>query len=97
MVDQTSYPFFYNPMWGHFGDGEGPVPGTYHYSRSEHVCRFWHMFDQVLIRPALLDSFDSTELTIITGDGTMSFLRDDGTPNRGAASDHLPVLFRLRI
>ena len=84
-------------MWGHFGDADGPAPGTYHYRRSEHVCRFWHMFDQVLIRPALLDCFDSTELTIITEDGTMSFLRDDGTPNRQVASDHLPVLFRLRI
>ncbi|NKB18146.1 MAG: hypothetical protein HC770_08835 [Pseudanabaena sp. CRU_2_10] len=91
------YPFFYNPMWKHLGDRANSPPGTYHYRKSDHVCYFWNIFDQVLVRPALLDLWDEESLQILTGDGQQSFLTPSGFPNAKSFSDHLPLLFRLNL
>jgi hypothetical protein len=96
-VQERSYPFFYNPMWGHFGDASKGPPGTYYYQRAEHKVFFWNMFDQVLIRPDLLDRFDNDHLSILTSDGAVSFLSSAGKPDGSVASDHLPILFRLNL
>ena len=91
------YPFFYNPMWGHFGDAmEGPS-GTFYDGRSEHVTYFWNMFDQVLIRPELLRMFRNEALRILSVSGERSLLTAKGLPDASAASDHLPLLFRLDL
>ena len=91
------YPFFYNPMWGHFGDAlEGPS-GTFYDGRSEHVTYFWNMFDQVLIRSELLSMFRNDELKILSGGADTSLLTAKGLPNTSVASDHLPILFRLNL
>lgn len=91
------YPFFYNPMWGHFGDAiEGPS-GTFYDGRSEHVSYFWNMFDQVLIRPELLSMFRNEDLKILSGGAEKSLLTPNGLPNTSVASDHLPILFRLDL
>jgi hypothetical protein len=50
-VQRKDYTFFYNPMWGHFGDATDGPSGTFYRGSSEQVEYFWHMFDQVLIRP----------------------------------------------
>lgn len=34
-IQDNKYLFFYNPMWGHFGDGEHKPPGTYYYHGSD--------------------------------------------------------------
>ena len=56
IVRGESCDFFYNPMWAHFGDAGSTPPGTYFYNSSSEVNYFWNIFDQVLIRPALLSS-----------------------------------------
>ena len=38
VVQGKEYPFFYNPMWGLFGDRQDSPSGTYYYSASEHTC-----------------------------------------------------------
>ncbi len=96
-VQKIDYQFFYNPMWGLFGDASPGPPGTYYYRRGEHVEFFWNMFDQVLIRPALLDRFDSQDLAILETDGSTSLVTKSGLPNRTMASDHLPIFFRLKL
>ena len=96
-VQGREFPFFYNPMWSHFGDGKPGPAGTYYSERSEHVNFFWNMFDQVLLRPQLLPYFSSEDLKILTTDGNSSLLSSDGLPDRSWASDHLPILFRLNI
>ncbi|GAB4457951.1 MAG: hypothetical protein OHK0029_18480 [Armatimonadaceae bacterium] len=53
-VQGKQYPFFYNPMWSHFGDNADTPAGTYYQDRAEAICYFWNMFDQVLIRPSLI-------------------------------------------
>lgn len=96
-IGDEMYPFFYNPMWGRLGDTtEGP-PGTYYYTNSSLDEYFWHTFDQVLIRPDLIDSFDEGELQVLTECGEIEFLGHLGTPDDSRASDHLPLLFDLEI
>ena len=97
IVQSQEYPFFYNPMWGLFGDGTPGPSGTYYYRRAEHTMFFWNMFDQVLIRPDLLSRFDNKGLEILESDGEISFLLDTGLPDKNAASDHLPIMFRLTL
>lgn len=91
------YPFFYNPMWSLLGDASSGPPGTYYYRRAEQTCFFWNMFDQVLVRPDLLDRFDNADLAIIDSDGNSSLLDRNGIPDPKIASDHLPILFKLRL
>jgi hypothetical protein len=62
-----------------------------------HVGYFWHLFDQVLIRPDLLRFFRNESLCILTEDGHWSFLSSRGTPGSAEVSDHLPVLFALDL
>ena len=94
-VDQKPRAFFYNPMWSLLGDVSPGPPGTYYLSESGHVAYFWHMFDQVLVRPDLLRAFDNNTLRIIDSDGTASFLKNTGIPDVNVGSDHLPILFAL--
>ena len=97
VVRGSSYPFFYNPMWGRFGDtSEGPA-GTYYDYRSEQATFFWNMFDQVMLRPSLMSHFENEELKILTSDGDTSLLSPRGLPDRSFGSDHLPILFKLNL
>ena len=93
-VARRTYRLFYNPMWGHFGDRTAGPPGTLYYSSAAHVDYFWHMFDQVLLRPELIGLLE--QLNIIDSDGEESLLTDQGRPRRSVLSDHLPILVRLR-
>ncbi len=97
IVQGQQYPFFYNPMWSLFGDSTPGPPGTYYYSGTKQKAFFWHMFDQVLIRPELLDRFDNQDLEILQSDGHTPLLTKKGLPNRKMASDHLPILFKLNL
>jgi hypothetical protein len=97
VVQGRQYPFFYNPMWGLFGDRWDSPPGTYYRSASEQTVFFWNMFDQVLIRPELLSCFDQHSVEVVQSDGQMSLLSPEGTPDTEVASDHLPLVFQLRL
>ncbi len=72
VVQGREYPFFYNPMWGLLRDGSRGPAGTFFHRHAEQEAYFWNMFDQVLVRPALLDRFDFKDLAIL----------DDITPAR---------------
>jgi hypothetical protein len=89
------YRFFYNPMWACFGDRTPGPPGTYFHSSSSPRSYYWHVFDQVLLRPELMDAL--TELRILEGDGHESLLTGRGRPRSDEASDHLPLMFRLSL
>jgi hypothetical protein len=94
-VQEKQYTFFYNPMWSHFGDrGDGP-PGTYFYDKAEYLTYFWNIFDQVLLRPGVLDGFKSDGLRILTNIGERSLLNVHGRPDKTEVSDHLPILLEL--
>jgi len=90
------YRFFYNPMWGFFGDRTIGPPGTYYHSSPSPGDIFWHMIDQVLLRPALMNLLH--DLTIIDFIGAESLLTENaGVPRASDYSDHLPLAFRLQL
>ena len=93
-VNSRSFPFFYNPMWSLLGDASHGPPGSYYYWKSEQVAYFWHIYDQVLLRPELLPMFQNDKLRIIDRVGELSLLNNNGIPDK-TISDHLPVLFQL--
>lgn len=92
-INGISRDFFYNPMWSRLGDDSQGPPGTYYYPSSAPLSFFWHSFDQVLLRPALLSCYRAEGLVVPT--------EVDGRALRGPAgsgrpgSDHLPVVIRL--
>lgn len=92
-VRGREYPVLYNPMWGAFGDRTPGPPGTYYRSSSQSVNYFWNTFDQVLLRPEVVDHL--TGLRILDSDGTQSLLTPNGFPDSVNGSDHLPLFFRL--
>lgn len=94
-VQGRTYPYFYNPTWGLFGDLNKEASGTYFYRRAEHVCYQWNIFDQVLLRASLIPNFVKKSLCIIQHDGVTSLLADKKRPNKNAYSDHLPLFFTL--
>jgi exonuclease III len=95
IIQGNHYPFFYNPMWAHFGDRTSDVAGTYFYQKAKHKMYFWNIFDQVLLRPGLVGNFSHDQVRILTVAGTQSLVDDNGCPNRTLGSDHLPVLLDL--
>lgn len=96
-VANMEFPFFYNPMWSHFGDMNQSPPGTYYYLGSRPKEFFWHMFDQVLIRPSLIEFFQHDSLKILSQASEASFLTVRGLPDKSIFSDHLPILFKLNL
>lgn len=91
------YFFFYNPSWRFCGTPDGQPHGTYFYSNSCSVCHFWNMFDQVLVRPALIDNFIDQSLAIVSNVRNASLLTSTGRPSKGKYSDHLPLRFSLEF
>lgn len=96
-IEKKPYRYFYNPMWGFLGDlGKGKVSGTMRYNSSIPTSYHWLLFDQVFLRPELIDIFDDQELDIITQIGETNLL----TPQKKIStkySDHLPIKFKLKI
>ncbi len=95
-IDQTSSRFFYNPMWRFFGETSAGPPGTYHWpGYGSNAALYWHMLDQVLVRPALLPYLPQDGVQILTHDGTMSLAKPNNRPDPDVGSDHFPVLVQL--
>lgn len=93
-VQERDYPFFYNPMWGFFGDRTQGPPGTFYYRHSGHLSYEWNMFDQVLVRGEALPWF-ADDIEIVTKIGDTELQGADGRPNTRIGSDHFPIVFRL--
>jgi hypothetical protein len=92
-VQREKYPYFYNPMWSYLGDRED-AGGTFYYEGGEPICYYWNMYDQVLLRPALLEGFGPERVKIVTEVRGMTLL-ERGRPDKEMASDHLPVVVEI--
>ncbi len=90
------YKYFYNPMWNHLGDN-GDACGTFYFEGGDHLCYYWNLFDQVLLRPDLLEGFASGGVRIPTSINGFSLLQEGGEPDIETASDHLPVTLELKF
>jgi exonuclease III len=96
-IQTKDYSYFYNPMWSLYGDLHTEIAGTYYYRRAELVNYQWNIFDQILIRPSLLDNFNKKSVSIISHDGKKSLITKDGIPDKDLYSDHLPIKFDLNF
>jgi len=54
---------------------------------------FWHMLDQVVIRPEEIEHFPEERLRVLSAIGAIDLIAPDGTLDAGAGSDHLPLIF----
>ena len=95
-VRKTAYPRMYNPMWNLFGDHAGP-PGSYHYPGTTTEELGWHLFDQVLVSPAMVEHFRVPSLRVLDRIGNRSLVTDAGRPKKSDLSDHLPLYFELTV
>ncbi len=94
VVDGTTRSFFYNPMWSRLGDdSEGP-PGTY-FRHGGQLSLFWHTFDQILLRPSLLDYYSKSGLKVVTRIGDLDLMTKSQI--NASISDHLPILISLAV
>lgn len=95
-VSHRTWPFFFNPMWQFFGDGTASPPGTCYYApEGSHRAFHWNMFDQVLLRPALLPYYGDDGVQIIHTIGADTLTKRNWVPDRDVGSDHLPIRVRL--
>ena len=88
--------YFYNPMWGRMGDTSIGATGTYYYSKSTPLSYFWNTFDQILIRPSLLPTFNDKNLKVIETIDNKSLIKN-GKILKKEFSDHLPLFMELKI
>ncbi len=95
-VQGEDYPFFYNPMWGLFGDRTPGPPGTFYFRNADQFAIFHQMLDQVLLRPDLLSSTPEI-VRIIKHCGDQALADERGRPLAEFGSDHLPILVRLAV
>jgi len=95
-VQGTQRKFFYNPMWGLLGDRTVGAPGTFYHRKPGVIDVFWHMVDQVLLRPDLMASVHDLEI-LDHIDEVNLLTAQAGIPSRTVASDHLPLAFRLEL
>ena len=95
VIQKQEHYFFYNPMWSRLVDDSPGPPGSYFYRKASPECHFWHAWDQVLVRPAILGHFNNARLSVITQIGATQLLDQKGRPNLKKYSDHLPIAFEI--
>lgn len=91
VIKQREHHFFYNPMWNMFGD-LNDNPGSFFHRDSEQSVYFWHILDQVIIRPSISKYFIKESLEILKKVDDISLVSDMGRPS---LSDHLPIFFEF--
>ena len=87
------YEKFYNPSWKFLESNELPY-ASYRYDTCDLVDFYWNMFDQVIIRPCLIDSFDNKNFKILTNTQHHELIFKE-KPNINNYSDHLPIFCRF--
>ncbi|WP_139491571.1 endonuclease/exonuclease/phosphatase family protein [Brevibacillus dissolubilis] len=98
-IDGYKKYFFYNPSWHIHGKATHETLGSYYYRNNQSIVHFWNMFDQVIIRPKLIEYFPLNDLKIITHINRtgIKLVNKKGRPDASRYSDHLPITFKLTI
>jgi len=91
---ESNIRFFYNPMWRLMGKHDG-IFGTYYCETDQEDKSFyWYTFDQVLLRPELIDEFVWDEFEIIKKIGNKTLIKNNRI-YKEKFSDHLPIKFKI--
>ncbi|TAY16709.1 hypothetical protein ELH91_07940 [Rhizobium leguminosarum] len=95
-VRAQKHDYFFNPMWEILGSRHADQqPGSF-YKRYANSAIFWHLYDQVLVRPELVDRVFPGSARVITMAGAFSLLTSRGGID-ARFSDHLPITISLAI
>jgi hypothetical protein len=94
-VQKRSYGYFYNPMWNLLGDATPGPPASFFFDQHTQDELQWHLLDQVLVSPDMIDSLDINSVRILDKIGDMSLVTKEGRPRKSKFSDHLPLYFEL--
>lgn len=89
----NKYDFYYNPMWGLFGDNTSGPAGTV-YDTSSQGLYGWSLFDQVLVHHSLVPIFE--DVRIVTDVKGLSLKDKNDRPDKKNISDHFPILSKFR-
>ena len=96
IVNGTPRRTFYNPTWKFLGNRTIPYT-SYYYPSSKAVSYYWNAFDQVLIRPELMNAFDEGVFRIISATTNHLLLaRRQRKPDGTKYSDHLPLFCSIK-
>lgn len=95
-VLQEERKFYYNPMWHLMGNASNLSKGTFYYS-TETKSYYWYTYDQVILRPDLINKFDINKLKIIDVVNKKSLVSRNNIPDKKRISDHLPIKFELKM
>ncbi len=93
VVLSREYEFFYNPMWGLFGDSAAGPAGTVYNTKGQGQYG-WSMFDQVIVHHSVTKMFQG--VSIIDNTGKRTLANSQGRPDTEEASDHFPILFTIQ-
>lgn len=97
-IYDKEYGYFYNPMWSLYGDRQNGRPaGTYYYDGGQPHEWYWHMLDQVVLRPVLIPRLALSSLQIITDGPSGKLATRHGRPDQKNGSDHFPIIFDLEL
>ena len=94
-VIEEAFPTFYNPMWAFLHDRHPKPSGTFYLNASKPINYYWNTYDQVLVRPDLIDALTTVE--VLDSDGRDPLVTANGWPDATNGSDHLPIFFTLTI
>lgn len=93
-VDGEKKLFYFNPTWKIMGDNKNVQGSYYNNSDQDDKAIFWYSFDEVLIRPSLIDRFIWNNFVIIEETKDHKFIRNE-IIDKNNYSDHLPVKFEI--
>ncbi|HDR7977704.1 TPA: hypothetical protein QC443_005833 [Bacillus cereus] len=94
--------YFFNPSWKIFSndltEAEKKPPGTIHYvpRNKDTYVDYWHVFDQVLISPYMISEY-SNSYEVLTEWNKVKLLDASLIPDRTNFSDHLPIIYTIKI
>ena len=84
---------FYNPMWTLYAKYK-ERPGSYRYPATANHVLTWHFFDQVIIRPSLIENFNFDALSLVMETKNFNYLNKNKFPE---LSDNLPLVCEIDI
>lgn len=94
-VAKKKMPILYNPSWSAFATQTSDVYGSYYYRSGKPDTQFWHMLDQALVSPSLLQYVADPAVRLVSSTSSTSLRSARGLLSKSTVSDHLPILLRL--
>ncbi len=86
--------FFFNPMWYFLGH-PFHVNGTLYYNNPNYSV-YWGLFDQILVRPVLMDCLSHRSVQIVSKIKDQNLLTNKYNIDK-KFSDHLPIFANLKL